>query len=169
MLDRYSIASRSIEVTLLWTPLDSFIWRELKLDTSQSIELCVFYIYIYLRDFFLSHFIQSLLTEKRPSLFQTPLTHTLHLPYSFFGLKSDFSLLYDLLSYIYHAFHLFWPNFWGFWKILGLSKLMKFLWNFWDKFCLNDLKCSCIALLLHFNNVSCIIDVCSICWNDVCW
>ena len=35
---------------------------------------------------------------------------------------------------------------------LGFSKLMKFLWYFWDVFRLNDLKCSCIASYLHFNN-----------------
>ena len=30
---------------------------------------------------------------------------------------------------------------------------MKFLWNFWDGFCVNDPKCSCIASHLHFNNM----------------
>ena len=44
---------------------------------------------------------------------------------------------------------------------------MKFLWNFWDGFCLNDHLCSCIASHFHFHNVSCILDVYSICWNDV--
>ena len=42
----------------------------------------------------------------------------------------------------------------------GFSKLMKFLWNFWDGFCLNNLKCSCIVSHLQFHNVSCIIVVC---------
>ena len=48
-------------------------------------------------------------------------------------------------------------RFWNF------SKLMRFSQNFWDGFCSNDLKNSCIASHLHFNNVSCIIDVCLLC------
>ena len=34
---------------------------------------------------------------------------------------------------------------------------MKLLWNFWDGFCIFDLKTSCIAYYLHYNNVSCIL------------
>ena len=34
---------------------------------------------------------------------------------------------------------------------------MKLLWNFWDGFCIFDLKTSCIASHLHYNNVSCIL------------
>ena len=49
-------------------------------------------------------------------------------------------------------------RFWGF------SKLMRFLQNFWVRFCLNDLKCSYIASHLHFHNVLWIIDVCLLCW-----
>ena len=37
---------------------------------------------------------------------------------------------------------------------------MRFLQNFWVGFHLNDLKCSCIASHLHFNNDSCILDLC---------
>ena len=37
---------------------------------------------------------------------------------------------------------------------------MSLLWNFWVEFCLYDVICSCIALILHFHNVSWIIDVC---------
>ena len=33
---------------------------------------------------------------------------------------------------------------------------MKFWWNFWNVFCVNDPKCSSIASHLHYNNVSCI-------------
>ena len=43
---------------------------------------------------------------------------------------------------------------------------MKFLLNFWDGFCVNDCKSSCIASHLHYNNVSCILDVCLLCCND---
>ena len=38
-------------------------------------------------------------------------------------------------------------NFWGF------SKLMKFLWNFWDGCCLNEFKNSCITSHLHYNYI----------------
>ena len=48
-------------------------------------------------------------------------------------------------------------------KFWGFSKLMRFLQNFWVEFCLNDLICSCIASHLHFNNDSCILDVCLLC------
>ena len=55
-------------------------------------------------------------------------------------------------------------GFWVFENFLGVFKIGEvFLQNFWDGFCLNDLKCSCIASNFHFNNVSCIIDVCLIC------
>ena len=39
------------------------------------------------------------------------------------------------------------------WKIWGFSKLKRFLQNFWDGFCFNDPKWSCIALHLHFNYI----------------
>ena len=51
-------------------------------------------------------------------------------------------------------------------KLWGFSKLMEFLWNFWDGLCENGFKSSCIASHLHYNNVSCILDVCLLCWND---
>ena len=44
----------------------------------------------------------------------------------------------------------FLKDFWGF------SKLMRFLWNFWVGFCLNDPICSCIASHLHSHNVLCV-------------
>ena len=34
---------------------------------------------------------------------------------------------------------------------------MKLLWNFWNGFCIFDLKTSCISSHLHYNNVSCIL------------
>ena len=43
---------------------------------------------------------------------------------------------------------------------------MEFLWNFWDGLCKNGSKSSCIASHLHHNNVSCIVDVCLLCWNN---
>ena len=57
----------------------------------------------------------------------------------------------------YHAFHIFWPNFWVlFYFILnvwGFSKLMKFSWNFWDGCCFNEFKTSCITSHLHYNYI----------------
>ena len=61
------------------------------------------------------------------------------------------------------------PTFEVFKRFWGFSKWMRFLQNFWVGFYLNGLKCSCIASHLHFNNVSCIIDACLLCWNHVCW
>ena len=43
---------------------------------------------------------------------------------------------------------------------------MEFLWNFWDGLYENGFKSSCIAPHLHYNTVSCIVDVCLLCWND---
>ena len=43
---------------------------------------------------------------------------------------------------------------------------MECLWNFWALLCENGSKSSCIASYLHYNNVSCILDVCLLCWND---
>ena len=43
---------------------------------------------------------------------------------------------------------------------------MECFWNFWDVLCDNGSKSSCIASHLHYNNVSCILDVCLLCWND---
>ena len=55
----------------------------------------------------------------------------------------------------------------GFLKIFwGFSKLVECLWNFWDRLCENGSKSSCITSHLHYNNVSCIIDVCLLCWTD---
>ena len=31
---------------------------------------------------------------------------------------------------------------------------------------MNDPKCSCFASYLHYNNVSCILDLCLLCCND---
>ena len=76
---------------------------------------------------------------------------------------------YDLFSisfsYISSIFYLTFGVFEIFW---GFSKLMRFLQNLWDGFCLNDFKLSCIISHLHYNNISCILDVCLFCCNDVC-
>ena len=50
--------------------------------------------------------------------------------------------------------------FWGF------SKLVEFLWNFWDGLYENGSKSSCITSYLHYSNVSCIIGVCLLCWTN---
>ena len=139
-------------------------WFLIPLDPSR---IMVFYIEIQ-RDF-------SLIFLDLSRLFLTP-----HLPkhpsltLNLFPTQSSASRLISFSSMILflsfnHAFHLLWPNFWGFWKILGFSKLMRFLQTFWVGCCLNDLKCSCIASHLDFNNVSCILDVYLLCWNHVCW
>ena len=53
-------------------------------------------------------------------------------------------------------------------ELWGFSKLMKFLCNFWVGYCFNEFKTSCIASHVHYNNVSCILDVCLPCCYVVC-
>ena len=48
-------------------------------------------------------------------------------------------------------------------KFWGFSKLMKALCNFWVRCYLFEFKTSCIASHEHYNNVSCILDVCLLC------
>ena len=164
-----SIASRqlpqSIEILLLWTPLDrSWIaLQQLKsafiiLDTSQHISICwelwSFYIKVP-RNFrsLLLDLSRYLLAFSPSKLFS--LTPNF-IPKSFSTLILFFFTGKVFNPSLYHAFHSFWPNFWDFWKFLRFSKLMKFLWNFWDGCCLNEFKTSCIASHLHYNNVPCI-------------
>ena len=61
-------------------------------------------------------------------------------------------------SSLSHTFHAFRHRFWGFSKIL---EFLSFLWNFWVGFCEIVDIWSCIAFSLHYNNVSCILDVCA--------
>ena len=94
-----------------------------------------------------------------------------------FSLQSPFPRAFrpqDHFSYIWYDLYLsFFMHFmfsdltFGiFDKLWGFSKSMQFLWNFWDGLCENDLKSSCIASHLHYNTVSCIVNVCLLCWND---
>ena len=61
-------------------------------------------------------------------------------------------------SSLSHTFHAFRPRFWGFSKILGF---LSFSWNFlvWFREIVDIW--SCIAFSLHYNNVSCILDMCA--------
>ena len=45
----------------------------------------------------------------------------------------------------------------GFLKNFGVLEI--FLWNFWVRLCCFDVICSCIAFSLHYNNVSCILNL----------
>ena len=165
MLDRFSIHRGHFAVDTSRQHLDNFICRDLVLDsfsTPLDPSSFMFSIYKLQRDFL--SFLFDLSRHKITSLSPKHFSITLFIfpPHSsVWSLHFYFSMI-SFLSF-YHTFHAFWPNFWGF------SKLMKFLWNFWYGFCLNDLKCSCIASHLHFNNDSCILDVCLLYWNDVCW
>ena len=73
------------------------------------------------------------------------------------------------LSLILHAFHAFRSRFWVFEIFLGFFKIDEGFVKFWDGFCVNDPKCSCITSQLHYNNVLCILDVCLLWCNVVCW
>ena len=118
MLDRCSIASRSIEVTLMWTPLDSSIWRDLNLNTSRSIEnrdflfkaLALFFShFFYLSWLFLTPHLPKL-TSLIPNLF---LTH-------FFSLDCSSLHRYDLVFPLFIAFHSYRFRFLLFMKIFGI-------------------------------------------------
>ena len=51
-------------------------------------------------------------------------------------------------------------------KILGFFKIGELLLKFWDRFCLHDLKNSCIASHMHYNYIFMHLDVCYICSID---
>ena len=72
-------------------------------------------------------------------------------------------------SFILHAFHALDLGFWVFENILGFFKIDEVFAKFWDGFRIIDSNLSCIASHLHYNNVSCILDVCLLCYNVVCW
>ena len=71
----------------------------------------------------------------------------------FSALRSFLHLVWSCFLYSYHAFHFFLHNFWDFLKNLGFLKIDEFSTIFWVGFCLNDFKCSCIPLPLHFNHI----------------
>ena len=125
MLDRCSITSQSIEINLLWTPLDSSsiaISHFLILDASQSIEKLRFLYIVSVRHF--SHFSPISLDRTRLLTF---LNTSLSLQTSFpsdFRPRSGFSSLVRVLnpSFFMHFMHQtqvfgFLKNFFGFLKI----------------------------------------------------
>ena len=65
-----------------------------------------------------------------------------------------------------HTLHAFWPRFWDLLKNLGFIVSKRFLQKFWDGLCENGSKSSWIASHLHYNNVSCMIVVCLLCWTN---
>ena len=170
MLDSFSIHRIPFAVDTSQQILDNSSTtnsRVLKLDTSWSIEL---YVFLYIRfNAIFSHFSPIFLDKK--SYLPLPKQFTSHSSSSPLILRSNpciftlvWSSFYPLIIHFMHSdltFGVF-ENFWGF------SKLMKYLWNFWDGFCLNEFKSSCIASHLHYNNVSCILDVYLLCWIVVC-
>ena len=69
--------------------------------------------------------------------------------------------------FLHHAFHISDLTFGIFLINLGIfQKILSFCEIFGTGFYLNDFKSSCIALHLHYNNVSCILDVCLPCCYD---
>ena len=160
MLDRCSIASRSIEPLLLWTPLDSFSIAISRLFNSRH--LFIHHetgISIYRVCFFFSSFLpnlsQQFMSPHLPKLFS--ITPNLF-PKFFSASRSFLHLVWSYSLYSYHAFHFFffYLTFGTFLKNLGFFKIDEFSTNFWDGFCVNDPKWSCI------------VDVCYICWIVVC-
>ena len=140
------------------------------MDTSRHLSICRALLLFYKKD--LGNFSLCLLdlswlfsvffTSQTLSSLLKPSTHVV------FDLVSNHLVWSLYLLFFMHFMHLglgfgFLKFFWGF------SKLMKLLWNFWDGCCLNEFKTSCIASQLHYNNVSCILDVCLLCCYVVCW
>ena len=99
---------------------------------------------------FLPDFSPQCLSLHLPKLFS--ITPNLF-PMCFSALRSFLHLVWSCFLYSYHAFHFFLHNFWDFLKNLGFFKIDEFSTNFWVGFCLNDFKCSCIPLHLHFNHI----------------
>ena len=126
MLDRYSIASRSMEVTLLWTPLDNFSIAPSGLFNSRHLPIHrAAYVSIYRVSTIFSSFLLDLsrqfLSLHLPKLISLSLSLSLNLkPKSFSTSRSFLHLVWSYFLYSYHAFHDFLPNF------LDFSKLMSF-------------------------------------------
>ena len=122
----------------------------------------MFSIYISAQSF-LSFYPISLDRKPSLSLSQTLLNHTLHLHHSIFGLILAFSLWYDLFSIIYHAFHTFWPNFWGFWKFLGVFQnwwiFVKFLGWVFFKWSYMLMHCITFAFSQCFMHYRCVFSM----------
>ena len=110
---------------------------------------------------------RSLSTVSTSSPPKTSLSHSKPSTQVFFGICVHILLLVCLFfthsSCISHFFYL---TFGFVLKIWGFPKLLAFSQNFWVGFCENVFKSSCIASHLHYNNVSCILDVCLLCCND---
>ena len=109
------------------TPLDTFICQDL------------------LRLFFNSSCDLLLISVDLPldySAFHLPiLSHSLQSSSSrFLQAFSSLSSLGKLLISHIHAFHVLKPRIWGFWKFLGIFKIVEFLLKFWVVFWRFDLK-----------------------------
>ena len=103
MLNRFSIASYSIEVTLLWTPLDSSIQRKFKSRHLSIHQASYFSIYSVNTISFISHRYLSILSASSPP--QTHFSHSKPLPHTFFGLDCSSFTGKILFSLFFHAFH----------------------------------------------------------------
>ena len=112
---------------------------------------------------------RSLLTVFKLFTFQTHFSLSKpSLPRDFRPILASNHMVWPFyLSFFMHFMHL--DLGFGFEKFLSFSKLMNVLCNFWVGCYLIEFKTSCIASHEHCNNVSCIIDVCFIFCNVVCW
>ena len=73
--------------------------------------------------------------------------------------RSSLKHLVSVLNpFIFMHSCIFRPSFWVFEFFLGF---LRFLWNFWVGLCWFVVICSCIASSLHYNNVSCILELCA--------
>ena len=117
MLDRCLIASRSIEVSLLWTPFDSSIcWKFKSRHLSLPLDPLSFVFLYKASTRFFSHFLQSLSTVSDPSPPQTLFSLSRPLTQVFFGLDCSSLHWYDLVFSLFHAFHSYRSRFLGFEK-----------------------------------------------------
>ena len=139
-LDTFSIAVSIHRESLLWTPLDSSLIAKtclLNLDSSQSIEVYEDSIYrcLAVSDSFSSISLDCFKYFHLPNTshsLQTSFPRVLR-PWSMFFFTSKV-----LDPSFHHAFHILDLTFGIFKKFLDFSKSMKFLLNFWDGFCQND-------------------------------
>ena len=174
MLDSFLIHRDPLTVDTSRQILDSSsttFLRILNLDTSQHLLICWDLLLFYIK--VLCDFSSFLLNLSRLFLVFSPPKHS-HLSqklqptwFSAFSCLKSLSMI--SLSFILHAFHAFRSRFWVFEIFLGFFKIDEVFVKFLGWFCINDPKCSCIASHLHYNNVSCILDVCLLCCNILCW
>ena len=152
--------------------LDSCICRPfLKLDTSQHLYLSrnseVLYIpSVQFQISFSSISLDCFVSFHLPNLSLSLQTSSLRI----FRPRSSFSSLGKGPNPSFSCISCIWPKFLEFFENFGIfSKLMKFLWNFWDGFCIFILKHHALHLICIITMFHAFLDVCLLCCKHVWW